>query len=454
MIHEDSISRRRFLHVTGAAAVGGALLGSPLAGHAAVPGQRRKKRVAVVGTGVRGVGMYGRGVVRDFGDSAELVGICDSNPGRLRVAQRMIGGRYPIFEQLDRMLARTRPDWLVVTSWDWEHHDHIIAGMRHGADIIVEKPVTIDEQKAQAILDAQKAYGRQVVVTHNYRYAPHRGRLKELLMQGVIGDISTVDFHWNITHAHLTRYMQRWHGHSERGGTLWVHKASHHFDLINWWLDSEPAEVFAFGALETFGRNGPFRGRNCRDCAHTAVCPYYWDITRNEELRTLYADNERHDGYIRDNCVFRESIDVHDKHAAVVKYANGALLNYSLTGTGDYEGFWLAFNGTNGRIEGREGGRPGGERYHEWIVQERGKRPEVVRTEFSEGGHWGGDSVLMNRLFRDPNAPDPLHQAAGTREGVMAVLAGIAARKSVASGAPVQVAGLTELQPQVRRLRG
>jgi predicted dehydrogenase len=459
MGNHDGMSRRGFLQAGGAALIGGAVLATPLqaqagaAGVAASAGANRKRRVAIVGTGVRGIGMYGRPVMRQYAETSDLVGICDQNPGRVRVAQGMIGTRAPTFTRLEEMLTRTRPEVLVVTSWDWEHHNNIILGMQHGADIIVEKPITIDERKAQAILDAQRQFGKQVVVTHNYRFSPHRAKLKELLMQGIVGDITSVDFHWNITHDHLQRYMQRWHGHTDRSGSLWVHKSSHHFDLINWWLDSEPVEVSAYGSLERFGHNGPFRGPHCRPCPHKAECPYYFDITRSQELMQLYVQNEHHDGYIRDNCVFRESIDIHDKHSAVVKYANGAFLNYSLTGEAPYEGFWLAFNGTKGRIEGREGGRGTGERYHEWHVLLRGQQPQVVRVGFEEGGHWGGDPILLDRLFKDPNAPDPLHQAASAREGVMSVLAGVAARKSAVSGAPVRIAGLTDLQPQARRPR-
>ena len=35
-------------------------------------------------------------------------------------------------------------------------------------------------------------------------------------------------------------------------GTLFVHKACHHFDLLNWWIGSDPEMVYAQGALEPF----------------------------------------------------------------------------------------------------------------------------------------------------------------------------------------------------------
>ncbi len=443
-------TRRQFVRTAGAAAAGTFLV------YPTVPFTGRSKRsgkmkVALVGTGVRGVRMFGHDLVRDYAEFIELVGICDINPGRLRYAGEFIGAGSPRFTSLDEMLQVTNPEWLIVTSWDREHHTHIVTGLKNGCNIICEKPITIDEQKAQMILDAEKQYGKKIVVTLNYRYAPHRARLKELLLKKVIGDITTVDFHWNINHPHLQRYMQRWHGESEKSGSLWVHKCTHHFDLVNWWLDSEPVEVFAYASLDKFGRKGPYRGRNCRDCAHTSTCEYYWDITEDDHLKRLYVDNEDFDGYIRDNCVFRNEIDIYEKHAAMVKYANNVYLNYSLTGDSDYEGFWIAFNGTEGRIEGREGGWPAGKDYHEWIIMPRGGTPEILKVPFEEGGHWGGDRVLMDSLFRNPEGEDPLGLRAGTRDGVLSILVGIGAKKSIETGKPVLIEGLTEIKPMIKR---
>ncbi|HWV56635.1 MAG TPA: Gfo/Idh/MocA family oxidoreductase [Longimicrobiales bacterium] len=446
----SNISRRKFLRTTTAAAIGGATLGSPMLARAIQQAPGQKKRFALVGTGVRGVSMYGRTMLQRFGDYVELVGLCDQNPGRVAYAQQYVGTEAPTFTNLAQMLETTQPEWLMVTVWDWRHHEAIITALEHGVNVIVEKPITIDEVKAQAILDAHRRFGNRVVVAHNYRYSPHRAALKDMIMQGTIGEVTSVDFQWFLSHGHLQQYMQRWHGHVENGGSLWVHKASHHFDLVNWWVDSEPVEVFAMGSLDTFGRAGPFRGVNCRNCAHTQECNYYFNILNDQHLTRLYVENEQHDGYIRDNCVFRESINIWDKHSAVVRYANGAFLNYSLTGTSGYEGLWVAIDGTRGRIEGRESGSPGLTE-HEWIVSVRGQPQERVRIAFGAGGHFGGDNALMDRLFRDMEQPDPLHQRASSREGVMAVLPGIAARKSIATGMPVRIAGLTDLVPQVRR---
>ena len=101
---------------------------------------------------------------------------------------------------------------------------------------------------------------------------------------------------------------------------MWVHKSTHHFDLLNWWIDSDPDEVFALGDLEHYGKNGPFRGFNCRSCESKSKCDYYLDITKDKLLMDLYVNNEKYDGYIRDKCLFREDIDIYDKMSAQIKY--------------------------------------------------------------------------------------------------------------------------------------
>ena len=61
---------------------------------------------------------------------------------------------------------------------------------------------------------------------------------------------------------------------------------------------------------------------------------------------------------------------------------------------------------------------------------------------------------MMDRLFKNPDAPDPLDLSAGTRDGVMSIMVGIAARKSAESGKSVKIADLTSIRPQAIRPKG
>ncbi len=431
------ISRRDFLVTSGVAVLGR----QP---------KPAKTRVALVGTGVRGVSLWGKELHENYDDVVEFVGLCDINPGRLEFAKGYIGVDCPTFSNFDGMLEATKPDRVIVTTVDSTHHELMIRAMDAGVDVITEKPMTTDEAKCQAIVDAQKRTGRSVVVTHNYRYAPHRERMKKLLTEERIGRLTSVDFHWYLDIYHGASYFRRWHGKERFSGTLFVHKACHHFDLLNWWIGSDPELVYAQGALEHYGRNHGFRSSQCRGCPHREQCDFYWNILDEPHLVDLYVDNEHHDGYIRDGCVWSEEIDIYDKMAATIGYVNGVQVSYSCTTYSPYEGYRIAFNGTEGRIEAwiHERQPWPREAHDELRVTDNFGETELIRIPHSGGGHSGGDTRMQDHIFRDPDGPDPYGQRAGLREGAMSALVGIAARKSVQSGEPVRVGELTTLQPR------
>jgi predicted dehydrogenase len=422
------------------------ILGSVLAA-AAAPLRAQdtsKKRLAIVGTGHRGSGTWGVELLEELSDRVEIVGLCDINPKRAEAAQRLIGVNAPLFTDLDRMLGETKPQMLIVTTKDGTHHEMIIKGLEMGCDVLSEKPLTTDEHKCQAILDAEKKSGKTITVGFNYRYSNTAQKLKELLMAGTIGQVTSVDFHWYLDTSHGADYFRRWHAYRANSGSLFVHKASHHFDLINWYLEADPVEVSAYGELRKYGKNAPQPAANCRSCRKR--CPFYWDITRDPRLVKLYVECESADGYLRDACVFRPDIDIFDTMTGQVKYSNGTIMSYSLNAFMPYEGYHLAFNGTDGRIETRVYER------QPWPVPELDEirvtrnfsKSEVVVVLHAAGGHFGADPRLHRMLF-EPGTPDPLKQRAGSRAGAMSALTGIAAVKSVDTGKPVRVADLIRL---------
>jgi predicted dehydrogenase len=443
------MDRRRFLHQSGTAAAGLVLANNAFASS---PLTFKKTRIAMVGTGHRGLGMWGKPVINEFGEMIEFVGLCDINPGRLETGRKYLGLTCPVYTDLDKMLRETKPEKLLVMTVDGVHHEHIIKGLEAGADVITEKPMTIDEKKCQAIIDAEKRTGKKVTVTFNYRYSPHRQKIYELLRSDRIGKITSVDFHWYLDVYHGADYFRRWHRLRKNSGSLLVHKATHHFDLLNWWINSDPSEVFAFGSLEFYGKNNSFRHTHCRPCPHKKECRFYRDITKDQWLMNLYVANEQHDGYHRDGCVWREDIDIFDKMAVQIKYANNVQVSYSLTTYSPYEGYRIAFNGTKGRIdawikENQPWKETAGDEI--MITNNFGER-EIVTVSNSEDGHGGGDVRLRKQVFTPGD--DAYKQAAGSRDGAMSVLIGIAARNSIDQKKAVRIADLTSLTPSRERV--
>lgn len=433
------MTRREFVTATGGAAVA-SLLARP---EAAQPSRRR---YAIVGTGVRAVGMWGRPIATGYADVVDFVGLCDTNPLRLEAARKQMGVSCPTFTSLDEMLDKAKPDLLMVTTVDAYHSECITKALARGVSVATEKPMVIDEKQCATVLEAEKRAGKPIIVTFNYRYAPKHRTIKEILAAGEIGRVTSVDFSWYLDTQHGADYFRRWHRLRERSGSLWVHKATHHFDLINWWLDADPVEVTALGSLAHYGKNGAFRHANCRPCPHKQKCEYHWDITKNPNLVQLYVDAESVDGYHRDGCVFREDINIFDTMNAVVRYSNGVSMSYSLNAFMPVEGYSLAFNGTKGRLEVRDYERQSWnppEETEMHVIRNFGERKKVdVRK--AEGGHGGGDTVLRDLVFRQVSVPDHM-RLPSSRAGAMSCLTGIAARKSIDERRPVKINELVQL---------
>ncbi|HAN44602.1 MAG TPA: dehydrogenase [Ruminococcaceae bacterium] len=425
-----------------------------------------KKRYAQVGIGGR-ARMFYEAVTGTFSQTSELVGFCDISGTRMDYANRMIKEKFgagPVptynYTEFDKMIKETKPDIVIVTSIDRTHHDYIVRAMELGCDVISEKPMTIDEEKAQQIIDTQKRTGRSLRVTFNYRYAPSHTKIRELIMDGVIGDVFSVHFEWLLNTQHGADYYRRWHRNKLNSGGLLVHKSTHHFDLVNFWLGAKPKTVFAMGDLNFYGRhNAEKRGvkefyYRCHGSEAAKNDPFAIDMENNETLRELYLNAEQDSGYIRDRSVFGDDISIEDTMGVLVRYNTKAILTYSLNSYMPWEGYVVAFNGSKGRIEYKTVEKSyinaGGEKSDEgaskgtWItVHPMFGAPYEVTFEQGKGGHGGGDNVMLNDIFGNPE-PDRFNRAASHIDGAMSILTGVAANKAIASGMPVNIESLVK----------
>ena len=426
-----------------------------------------KKRYAQVGIGGR-ASMYYEALCKGYVETSELVGFCDLSRTRMAYANSVINERFghepvPMYDytDFDKMIEETKPDTVIVTSIDRTHHQYIIRAMELGCDVISEKPMTIDERKAQEIIDCMNRTGKNLRVTFNYRYAPHNTKVRELIMDGTIGEVYSVHFEWLLNTQHGADYFRRWHRNKANSGGLLVHKATHHFDLVNFWLGTRPETVFAFGGLNFYGKqNAEKRGvknfyYRCHGSEAAKNDPFAIDLEANDNLRHMYLEAEADSGYIRDRSVFGDDISIEDTMSVLVKYQSGAQMSYSLNAYMPWEGFNVCFSGSKGRIEYKVVERSyinaGGDRSDEGAgksveikVCPMFGEPYFVQPEAGVGAHGGGDVVMLNDIFDAP-AEDRFHRAAGVVDGAMSILTGVAANKSIASGMPVKIRDLIRL---------
>jgi predicted dehydrogenase len=294
--------------------------------------------------------------------------------------------------------------------------------MELGCDVVTEKPMTTDDQKCRRILETQARTGREIRVTFNYRYAPPRSQIKEMLMDGLIGNILSVDFHWMLDVYHGADYFRRWHREKKNSGGLMVHKATHHFDLMNWWLSTVPETVYASGQRkfytpQTAGRFGlADRAERCRD-----------------------------------RCVFSANMDIEDTMNVLVDYRNGVKMSYSLNAFMPWEGYTIAFNGTRGRLEHKceetvyinaDGSIPGALKAEgTWTKVFPHYSPAYsVEVWKGSGGHGGADPIMLRDIFAPgTQEKDKFLRAADQRSGAWSILTGIAANRSMREKRPVRI---------------
>ena len=429
-----------------------------------------RRRYAIVGLGSRHE-LYQDGIEKTHAAYAQLVGLCDLNLGRVELArQRSVhnGATVPpgyAAADFDRMLAETKPDTVIVCTCDAMHHDYLVRAMEAGCDVITEKPMTTTADKCAQILEARRRTGRRCRVTFNYRYSPPRSQVKDLLMSGEIGEVLSVDFHWLLNTHHGADYFRRWHSLKENSGGLMVHKSTHHFDLVNWWLGAVPVSVMATGARTFYtpamarrlGLSGPHE--RCHTCPEKNRCSFFFDLAANPNLKALYLDCEQHDGYFRDRCVFRADIDIEDTMNVLVNYDNGVKLSYSLNAFNAWEGYMVAFNGTLGRLEHTvvesvyvngtgtvQGGiAEGGVTTR--VIPLRGAARDIVPWT-AIGDHGGGDRLMLEDIFPPEAPPDKYLRAADERAGAWSILVGVAANRCFETGASVRIADLVPGVPR------
>jgi predicted dehydrogenase len=432
-----------------------------------------RKRYAIVGMGGRVV-MYTDAVVGRYKDRAELVGICDTSQVRMDWHNKRMQERfglakpaptYPASKFRD-MIRETRAEVVFVTTPDAFHHEYAIAAMELGCDVICEKPVTTDAPKLNALFEAVKRTGKSLRVTHNMRYAPACAALKEIVASGKIGRPLNVDLQWMLDTAHGADYFRRWHRDKHISGGLLIHKASHHFDAVNWWIDSYPKRVFCMGELKFYGKqNAEARGEKYSYSRYTGVPeakddPFAYFLDEREDTKGLYLAAEKETGYIRDRNVMGEPITIEDTVAISAKYKNGVIFSYSLVAYCPWEGMRVSITGTKGRAElfQRHGTHfiTGQSQEELAAQQESGSshslryipmfgEPQEVMIPEAKGSHGGSDDEILERIF-DPNPqPDPLRRDASLEEGAAAVLLGIAANESIRTGLPVECDSLCPL---------
>lgn len=425
-----------------------------------------KKRYAIVGMSHRALRLFVDAMLAQYKSATEIVAYVDISQERMDMMNKAKGTNIPTYtaDRYEVMLDEVKPDVVIVASVDSTHHTYVIGALERDMDVLCEKPLTTDAEKVRAILMAEKKSKGRVTVTFNYRYMPHNTKIRELMAEGRVGKVINLDMSYYLDTYHGSSYFMRWNRRRDMSGGLCTHKCSHHFDLIRWWIDQKPLEVFAYGGRSYYGKNGPRNpskkdGRFCPSCVERRSCAYYMRWHRDEwrggiskghdddhvscvQALSHYANHDAR------KCIYDSEIDIEDHYNAVIKFDQGAILNYSLNASVPYEGYRLGINGLDGRLETeflefRQGVRPpNGIRNGQITVMELFGATDTIEAITAKGNHFGGDPLMQDEFFNGPDPDVSVSRMAPLADGALAVLVGIAMRESIGTGKPVNIKDL------------
>lgn len=260
-------------------------------------------------------------------------------------------------------------DAIIITTPDNLHYGPCMKALEMGYDVLLEKPISPSEKECRDILALAKKTGRIVAVCHVLRYAPYFVRLKELMHNGSIGNIISIQHLEPIEHIHMSHSYVRGNWHNSKQTTpIILAKSCHDLDILRWMVDKPVQNIHAFGSLDWFtSKNAPEGSTaRCMDgCAVESTCPYsamkiYYHERKRTYVFDLPEDRSKQGDYILEQlrttnygrCVYKMENDQPDHYVSNILFDNNITASFSMEAFTSYEGRRTRVMGSMGDIVG------------------------------------------------------------------------------------------------------
>jgi predicted dehydrogenase len=387
--------------------------------------------IGIIGCGGRIISVARRTCHQD--KRLRVIGVHDINPKSVESAQRFFSceehyahNHQPIrdYGSVDALVADPEIDWVMVGSWNVAHRKHVVASFEAGKHVFCEKPLATTVEDCVAMRDAWKASGKQFVIGFTLRFSPHYRKIKELVDEGIVGDIISMEFNETLNFNHGAWIHDDWRSETKYAGTHLLEKCSHDVDLVNWIVDSRASRVASFGGLDFFiPKNAYHMDRIGTD---KNGCKAYKAMGS-----TKYSPNT--------DAFTRQPKDIVDNQVAIIEYENNVRTTFHTNCNAGIPERRMYILGTEGAIRAD---------VISGVIQSKriGFDTELVdHTTGVSGGHGGGDEVLAIEL-KDCMLNGGT-SAAGLEEGLTSAITCFGIDKAHATG---QVVDMKEFWDRVQ----
>lgn len=361
-----------------------------------------QKKMIIFGYGARGK-IYGNYAL-SYPEEYEVVAIVEINEKRIEEAKSKFS--CPVYSDYKQMLAdKIQADIVAVATQDDDHEEHAIACMKAGYDLLLEKPISNNLASCRAIYNASKEYGRKVIVCHVLRYTPFYRRVKEIIDEGRLGEIVTVQASENVGYYHQAHSFVRgpWKN-SKTSSPMILAKCCHDMDILRWLIGKPCLSVSSMGSLRHFRPDQKPQDAQafCSKCPVQGCVYRAQDIYKRERFFATYfslATEEEAmlkdlEGIDYDRCVYQSGNDVVDHQVTIMQFADEVTACHSMTAFSKEIYRDLKIHGTKAELVGVM------EKNYIEIRPFDGEVEKITWEDgFAVGGHGGGDQGMMHEVY-------------------------------------------------------
>jgi predicted dehydrogenase len=340
-----------------------------------------------------------------------------------------------VYESLDQAVNDPRVDAIFIGTPDNEHVEPTVAALKAGKHVYCEKPLAITLQDCDTMIQAARQADTVFYLGMNLRHGPVHETIHRAITSGRLGQILTIEA--NEYYVGGRTYFRRWNRLREHGGGLWITKATHDFDLLNWMAGGKPVRVYATCELSHYHKR-PEAASHCRICPIKESCRDYYDVEEpfNSEVTPDFARLaelvEQATGEPRDICLFNSNKDTFDNGIAVVDYDSGVRATYTVNVVSARSTRQMRVMGTEASLEGdmEEG------LVHIWPRFSRECITHDLREKM-KSGHGGADDQILKDFLRCCRTGEKPRSS--WADGRASIEVGLAARESCDTGQAVEL---------------
>ncbi|WP_172251386.1 Gfo/Idh/MocA family protein [Saccharibacillus deserti] len=264
-------------------------------------------RIGVIGYGVRISSLMSH--IPELDPGSRVVAIADPRREALQEQLGEQAGSIAFYERADDMLNEAELDGVVIGTRCDLHTEMALKVLERDLTLFLEKPVATTYADLARLKAGYEASRSKVVVSFPLRNTPLVKLAKEIVDSGKIGTVEHVQAVNNVPYGAV--YYQNWYRDERISGGLFLQKATHDFDYINYLLGLKPTAVCAMKSKRIFTGNKPAK-LMCRDCEENRTCP-------DSALYHEYGEY----------CCFAEDTGNEDSGSALIRYESGMHVNYS-----------------------------------------------------------------------------------------------------------------------------